>query len=112
MVEFPAKNSAIIAGKELDRALEGTLSSLRLYFRTPLCFETEDSVMGVIEECVLRKRGKWVFKITGGSSSFIAYIAKEVTFEEEENPFFFDSPAVFSGEKLAGTGGGLAGKGR
>uniref|UniRef100_A0A2N9HVT7 Uncharacterized protein n=1 Tax=Fagus sylvatica TaxID=28930 RepID=A0A2N9HVT7_FAGSY len=58
--------------------------------------------MGVIEKFGLCNGGKWVFKITGGSSSFIEYITKDANFEvveeeEEENPFLIDSPAVFSG---------------
>lgn len=78
--------------------------------------------MGMIENCGLRKRGKRFFKITGGFSSFIAYITEEASFEEEEEDeeeeierednVFIDSPAVISGDKLAGTGGDLAGKGR
>lgn len=76
--------------------------------------ELEELVMGMNEKRDFRKPSKWVFKITVGCSSFTAYITEEASFEEEEEEdhFLNDSPAEFPGEKLAGTGGDLAGKGR
>lgn len=53
--------------------------------------------MGIIEIAGLGKRGKWAFKITGGFSSFTAYMTEEET-------FFSNFPARLSGEKLAGYG--------
>lgn len=119
MVEFPAKNSAILTGKGLDRASKGILLSLRLCFRARLGLETVELIMGRIGKRDLRKKGNWVFKITGGFSSFVAYITEEASFEEEdeeavkkEDHFLIGSLAVITGEKLAGTDGDLAGKGR
>jgi hypothetical protein len=51
------------------------------------------------------KSGKRVFKITGGVSSFTAYIT-------EAGSFLKEFLARFPCEKLAGSGRGLEGKGR
>lgn len=71
------------------------------------------------------KMGKWGFEITGGFSSLTAYITEEASFavvvvvaeeeeEEEEGRLSdaVDTPEAFSGEKLAGSGGDFARKGR
>lgn len=56
----------------------------------------------------LSKRGKWVFNFPKGRSSFTD---DESFIEEDREKNDFDFPGTVSGEKLAGSGEFLAGKG-
>lgn len=67
--------------------------------------------------------GIWVFEFAGGVSSLTEYITEDESFvavadddddEEEEDTIrvVAETPESFSGEKLAGSGGEFASKGR
>lgn len=119
--EFPVKNSLIL----VENWEEGNFVSMNMDLSFSLCFLNLFDLwnlnfeMGIIDFVGFCREAKWVvlFKNMGAFSSLTTYITEDWIFDEEEErkggaQFGRGFPASFGGDKLAGSGGGLAGKGR